>query len=252
MGDAGGTTSRLTIPRFFVNPSAVTAEAIRFTPDQAHQIRRVLRLRTGEPIVVCDGTGGEIVAALQLEGKSASARPLERRPGRHRPHRAVWLYPSALRGDRFSWLLQKTTEVGVVGITPLIYHYTQPADYAARQDRYRAIVREAAEQCERSTLPDLAVPTSFADALTHCDAEHETCLLLDERETERSFNTSLDQASATVRLFVGPEGGLTDAERSSAHRHGVLSASLGPAILRSETAGLVAVVLALSAAGDLG
>ncbi|MGH2391183.1 MAG: RsmE family RNA methyltransferase [Chloroflexota bacterium] len=252
MGDAGGEATRLTVPRFFVNRSAVTAESIRFEPDQAHQIRRVLRLRMGDRVVVCDGSGDEIIAVLQVEGKYVWARPLERRPGRGRPYRTVRLYQSALRGDRFAWLLQKATEVGVAGIVPLRYHFTQQADYGARHGRYLAILREAAEQCERSILPDLATPMLFADALLQCKPERETCLLLDEQETEQSFNLALRGSAGTVRLFVGPEGGITDDERTLAHRRGLSSVSLGRSILRSETAGLVAVVLALGAAGDLG
>jgi 16S rRNA (uracil1498-N3)-methyltransferase len=235
-----------------VSPSAVTAERITFEAEQSHQIRRVLRMRVGDLVIVCDGSGDQVIAEIRLDGKDAWAMPLERKPGRARPRRSVWLYPSALRGDRFTWLLQKVTEIGVAGVVPVLYTHTQPADYSARHDRHAAIMREAAEQSERATLPDLALPTEFAAALSHCDPERETCLLLDENERIRSLNASLGRVGTVVRLFVGPEGGLTDRERESALSAGLTQVSLGSAIMRSETAGIIAVVLALSASGDLG
>ncbi len=209
-------------------------------------------MRSGDQVIVCDGTGDEVIAEIRYEGKDAWAVPMERRPGKVHPRRSVWLYPSALRGDRFTWLLQKVTEIGVSGVVPVLYAHTQPADYSARHDRRAAIMREAAEQSERATLPDLALPTPFAAALSQCDPAREICLLLDETEHTCSLNTILGRAGTVVRLFVGPEGGLTDLERESAVSAGLIRTSLGSPILRSETAGIVGVALALAASGDLG
>jgi 16S rRNA (uracil1498-N3)-methyltransferase len=169
-----------------------------------------------------------------------------------RPRRSVWLYPSALRGDRFAWLLQKVTEIGVAGVVPVLYRHTQPADYAARHARHAAIMREAAEQSERTILPELAPPTALAEALSQCDPAREICLLLDEKEHTCSLAADVGRIGPVVRLFVGPEGGLADHERELAVLRGLRPVSLGSAIMRSETAGIVGVALALSASGDLG
>jgi len=252
MGDLSGAAPRLAAPRFFVDPVAVTAERVSLTAEQQHQIRRVLRLRAGDPIVACDGSGDEIVAALAMAGHEVWAVPVERRPGRAAPSRSVWLYQSALRGDRFSWLLQKGTEVGVAGFVPVLFQRTQGADYLGRATRYQAIVREAAEQCERATLPEVRDAQSFSVAVSACDPRRELCLLLDERERERSLRAALAPAISVVRLYIGPEGGLTEEERRVAQAHGLSSVSLGGAILRSETAGLAAAILALGASEDLG
>src|ERR1035437_8938855 len=120
MGERGSEAAGLTVPRFFVSPTAIAAGRIGFEPEQAHQIRRVLRMRSGDQVIVCDGTGDEVIAMVRVEGKEAWAEPIQRRPGRARPRRSVWLYASALRGDRFAWLLQKVTEVGVAGVVPVI------------------------------------------------------------------------------------------------------------------------------------
>ncbi|HVC81596.1 MAG TPA: 16S rRNA (uracil(1498)-N(3))-methyltransferase [Chloroflexota bacterium] len=252
MGDPGGAAPRLAAPRFFVAPAAVAAEHVSLTEEQQHQIRRVLRLRPGDPIIACDGSGDEIVATLTMAGRDVWAVPVERRQGRAIPSRSVWLYQSALRGDRFTWLLQKGTEVGVAGFVPVLFQRTQSADYAGRALRYQAIAREAAEQSERATLPHVWDVQPFSAAVSSCNPARELCLLLDERERHRSLRAALAPAISVVRLFIGPEGGLTEQERQLAQLQGLLPVSLGSAILRSETAGLAAAILALGASEDLG
>ncbi len=252
MGDLGGTAPRLAAHRFFVAPAAVSVERISLSPEQQHQIRRVLRLRAGDPIVACDGSGDEITATLAMEGHEVWAVPQKRRPGRAVPGRQVWLYQSALRGDRFAWLLQKGTEVGVAGFVPVLFQRTQGADYLGRAARYQAITREAAEQSERATLPEVVDAQLFSVAIAGCNPARELCLLLDERERERSLRDAVTPPGSVVRLFIGPEGGLTEEERQLGQRHGLVPVSLGGPILRSETAGLAAAILALGASGDLG
>ena len=261
MGDARGQAGHHAFKRFFVAPAAVDGTTARFTAAQLHQLRRVLRLSTGDLVLVCDGSGWEYVVALGSETSSEGV-VVEARAGRAEPMCRVHLFQSGLRGDHFSWLLQKATEVGVATFTPVLFSRTQPADYGGRLDRYRAIVQEAAEQCERSSLPTVEVPLPFDRALERVPPDgSELSLLLDEREDRASLRSVLHgwfQVDAnrgrgcTVSVFVGPEGGLTQAERSAAVESGITPVGLGRRILRSETAGLVAATLVLAAAGDLG
>lgn len=230
----------------------VSADRIAFDPGQQHQMRRVLRLRAGDTVVVCDGSGDELITRLLLDGREVSGTLLERRPGRPRPRRAIWLYSSVLRGDRFTWLLQKGTELGVAGFVPVLYQHSQHADYEGKLPRYQTVVREAAEQSERTTLPHIEAPTPFSVAVRTCDPAREICVLLDERERVRPLREVVAGARSLVRLFIGPEGGLTDEERRLAAAQGMIAAGMGAAILRSETAGLAAAVLALATSGNLG
>ncbi|HWE62781.1 MAG TPA: RsmE family RNA methyltransferase [Chloroflexota bacterium] len=253
MGDAGDAIERAGLHRFFVEPSALDEARVIFTTAQQQQLRRVLRLRAGDRVVVCPGDGTEAIVTLHLEGPLVWGEPRGRAAGRAEPARDVWLYQSALRGERFTWLLQKGTEIGVRGFVPVLFQHTQTANYAARADHYRAVIREAAEQCERTRLPDLLPAQPFAAALAqsaaHADA---TRLLLDERESTNSLRAAVTQAGAPICLFVGPEGGLHEEERALAHAAGMQPVSLGRRILRSETAGLIGAALALAASGDLG
>jgi 16S rRNA (uracil1498-N3)-methyltransferase len=226
---------------------------VAFTPAQQQQIRRVLRLRPGDQVIVCPGDGSEIMVALRSDGAQVWGEPFEQHPGLPEPACAVWLYQSALRGDRFTWLLQKGTEIGVRGFVPVVFRHTQPADYDARADHFRAVIREAAEQCRRTRLPTLLPAQSYAEALGHARASCEaTCLLLDEQETSVTLHAALPQAPSTVCLFIGPEGGLHGDERAQALAAGVRPVSLGRRVLRSETAGLIGAAITLAASGDLG
>lgn len=253
MGDAGAAPDRAGLHRFFVDPSALTTGRIVFDAAQQQQLRRVLRLRDGDRVVVCPGDGTERVTVLRVAGTTVWGEPGDSYPGLGEPARDVWLYQSALRGDRFTWLLQKGTEIGVHGFVPVLFRYTQPADYRTRLERYGAVVREAAEQSGRARLPAILPAQPFAEALAASGTSPGALrLLLDERETELSLRSALSADHATVCLFVGPEGGLGDDERALAHAHGVQSVGLGRRILRSETAGLIGAALALAASGDLG
>ncbi|MDB5077649.1 MAG: ribosomal methyltransferase RsmE [Chloroflexi bacterium] len=163
------------------------------------------------------------------------------------------LYQSALRGDRFTWLLQKGTEIGISAFTPVLFERTQHADYSGRLERYRSVVQEAAEQCERCRLP-IVEPVSQFSTITQAGGDHRDGqrLLLDERERSKSLRDVLKPDNSNVDIFVGPEGGLTEGERSEAIAAGLTPVTLGSRVLRSETAGLVAATLVLGSHGDLG
>jgi 16S rRNA (uracil1498-N3)-methyltransferase len=119
-------------------------------------------------------------------------------------------------------------------------------------DRYQAVVREAAEQCGSAVLPEVAEPRSFLSLLPTTITPNSLWLLLDEQEKRHGLGASVAGTFANVHLFVGPEGGLTEAEREAARAHGVTSVSLGRRIFRAETAALLAAALTLAASGDLG
>jgi 16S rRNA (uracil1498-N3)-methyltransferase len=212
----------------------------------------VLRLRDGDTILVLDGSGDLWVAALRTSGAEVRAVPLERRRDPAIPRRRLWLYASALRGDRFVWLLQKGTEIGVTGFVPTRFARTLQADYNARLDRYQTIVREAAEQARSAWLPEVSAPRGFHSLLPGAIDAGSSWLLLDEQEESQSLRAQVSDPYETIHLFVGPEGGLTDDERAAARAHGLVSVSLGRRILRVETAALIAATIALAASGDLG
>jgi 16S rRNA (uracil1498-N3)-methyltransferase len=233
----------VTIHRFFV-PGALDGGVVALPERIAHQATAVLRLRPGDPVVLFDGRGGEWSAELRAAGRDVSARLLERRFPAREPALRIALGQAVLKADRFEWVLQKGTELGVAAFQPLLTRRTVPGG-GGRLERWRRIVVEAAEQCGRCVVPDVAEPARFEDVLSR----PAPTVLLWENEQRQSFPAALAAARAqaaggeTVRLLVGPEGGFDPDEARAALDAGAFPGSLGPRILRSETAALAAASL---------
>ncbi|HEV7666861.1 MAG TPA: RsmE family RNA methyltransferase, partial [Chloroflexota bacterium] len=159
--------------------------------------------------------------------------------------------------DKFEQVLQKLTEVGVAAVVPVLTARSvvrEPPD-ERRQTRWRAILREAAEQSGRGTIPQLTAAVPFADAIAQATAEGVT-LVGYEQERQQTLRTALTavrpaQRARTVGIFVGPEGGYTPDEAAVAQRAGAHLITLGPRILRTETASPILAALVLYELGDL-
>lgn len=239
-------------PRFYVTgPLGDGGGEIALPPGAARQVTTVLRLRPGDAIRLFDGTGREWPATLAQAGRGeAVARLGEPGVPAREPARRVTLCVALLKGEKMEWVLQKGTELGVDAFQPLV---TQRVEGGAgesrtvsesRQTRWERIIVEAAEQSGRLTVPALKPPVRLAEALR--TPEPKAFCWEDERES--MLPAALDWRAATrARLFVGPEGGFTPEEVALARAAGARVASLGPLILRAETAAIVAATLALLA-----
>jgi len=235
--------------RFFLPPDAFHGEQVVFPPDIARQIRSVLRLHPGEEVLALDGRGAAFrVELTHVARGKAGGRILERMLATGEPAGELILCQAISKGERFEWVLQKGTELGVTTFQPIITRRTlrkQPG--AGRWERWRRIIREAAEQSGRGKLPRLLTPVSFADALANASGLG----LLPTVFAQQSVGTALADASWPVTLFVGPEGGFAPEEVTQARAAGVLPVTLGPRTLRTETAAIVLVTLTLAALGEL-
>jgi 16S rRNA (uracil1498-N3)-methyltransferase len=233
----------VTIHRFFV-PGSLAGGVVALPERVAHQATAVLRLRPGDPVVLFDGRGGEWAAELRSAGRDVSARLLEQRFPLREPAQRITLGQAMLKADRFEWVLQKGTELGVAAFQPLLTRRTVPGG-GGRRERWRRIVIEAAEQCGRCVVPEVAEPAPLEDVL----ARPAPTVLLWENEQRQGFPAALAAARAraaggeAVRLLVGPEGGFHPDEAHAALEAGAFPGSLGPRILRSETAALAAASL---------
>jgi len=276
--------------RFFVSPSAIRGNQVTLSGPVAHQIARVLRLRAGRQIVVLDDSGWEHTVELQsVNPEQILGRMVQREEAAGEPHTQITLYQAVLKGERFEWVLQKGTELGIAAFVPLLCARNvvrEPAAVQKREKRWRTIIREAAEQSRRGRLPKLEQPLPFAAACRQVQAQAGPGLLAWEGEPaagpgllawEGEPAASLKQtlradishdrpASANVQvpdrsgrlgfssiqLLVGPEGGFTPEEVALARAHSIRPITLGRRILRAETAGIVAAAAVLYESGDLG
>lgn len=217
----------------------------------AHQIRDVLHLTLHEQLVLLDNSGDEFVCALTNSSRSlVEVEVLERRKGKSESPVQIILCQGLLKSAaRFEWLLEKGTELGVAAFAPMVCHRSTSGLEDAgstKIQRWQRIIQEAAEQCERARLPELLPIRPLAHILNDLPPHALAVMAWEEaqgpslREALQSMNQALS-VPITVMLFTGSEGGLTSEEVALAQGRGVQIVTLGPRILRAETAALAAI-----------
>lgn len=234
-------------PRLFVAPPLAAGARVVLEGPQAHYLSRVMRVAPGDAVVLCDDVTGEWAARVEVSGK----RDVELEVvGRLRPREAVpdfWLVPALLKKDRFDWVLEKATELGVGEIHPLVTRRCV-AD-KLNLERARALTAEAAEQCARTALPVLNEPVKL-DALLRQWPAARALFFADELGGEPAL-AAFAAHTGPAALVIGPEGGFDQAERAAIRALPQARAvTLGPRILRGETAAVAATALWMGAAGD--
>jgi 16S rRNA (uracil1498-N3)-methyltransferase len=243
--------------RFFIDPHQIAGPNVRFDDDQAHQMRRVLRLRPGDRVLALDGRGRQHEVALEeVTNARVTGKVKATTEAAGEPAARLTLFQSLLRREKFEWVLQKGTEIGVTRFTPVITRRSLVRDAddvtPEKMERWRRITKEAAEQSERGRLPELGAPITFEAALGQAK-DYTKAIFLWERAGHGGLTNALAglPPAPAVALFIGPEGGYEDAEVEQARAAGAAVVSLGPRILRTETAAIVAATLALGALGEM-
>jgi len=234
------------VPRIYAPPVHEGQDTVELAEDTVRYLRNVLRLGRGDGILLFDGSGWEYRGVIErLEGREGTARIVARERVPLAIPVRITLAQALPKGDKMEFIVQKATELGVARIVPFRSARTIPRrteDRAARRlGRWRRIAAEAAEQCGRTDVPEIAEPLPFREALAQAGPEA-VKILFWESETERSVREILkgDAARSAKEFFlvVGPEGGVTGEETEQARQAGFLTASLGRLVLRVETAAL--------------
>ncbi len=233
-------------PRLFVGEELTEGARVALAGNQAHYLTRVMRAAPGDVVVLCDDMTGEwATRVIDLDKRTVMLETVERLRARE----AVpdfWLCPALLKKDRFDLVLEKATELGIAAIRPVVTRRCVADKLNA--GRARAIVVEAAEQCARTALPSIAAPVSL-DALLRDWPAGRTLFFADEQGGEPAATAFVGVVSAA--LVTGPEGGFDETERAAIRAHPAARAiSLGPRILRGETAAIAAAALWMGIAGD--
>lgn len=230
--------------------------ALVLNGDQAHQIHDVLRLKPGEILVALDGTGAEYQVELTIVGsKTIRGRVLERDDTKGEPRTELVLYQSLLKADKFEWILQKGTEIGIAEFVPVITQRSVVESVSrAKRARWERIISEAAEQSGRGKIPLLDPVQEYKDVVQDAEKRRGIALIPWEEERVGDLTSVLAGASAgsPISLFIGPEGGFDAVEIDFAVSRGIHPVTLGPRILRAETASLVAATMIFFTRGDLG
>jgi len=236
--------------RIFVREPAVANGKLVLDHATKKRLVRVMRLQPGDEIEVMTSgkrwkcrleavTAGSAVAEI-LEEQSAAP-----------PGFRITLAQAIPKGDRFEWLIEKATEIGVHEIVPLITERTiaRPAGTEAKLQRWNKIAEQAAGQCENPFPPVIHAPASLAAFLKTAAADLN--LLFHEDAPAEPLTALLDRNARSTNIVVGPEGGWTETESQSMEAAGYRRILLGPRVMRSETAGLVAAAILQYELGDL-
>jgi 16S rRNA (uracil1498-N3)-methyltransferase len=214
--------------------------------ETARQIQTVLRLRPGDEITVLDNSGWEWQVRLTgLDKKEVWGEIISRQAAQGEPGLQLALYQGTLKGQKFEWVLQKGTELGISRFVPLLCQRSvigKADDVAGKGTRWERIIQEAAEQSRRGRLPRLEQPLPLAAALQAAASPGGPAPLLVmpwEEATGLTLKSVLAEVKpAAVGVFIGPEGGFTPTEANLAREAGVRLVTLGWRILRAETAAL--------------
>ena len=242
----------LTLARFHV-PAAAPGARVVLPEHSAHHARDVLRLRAGAVVRVFDGRGNEYEALLETVARAGvSGRVTGTAPPRPESPLRVTLALSPLKGDRMELAIQKATELGVAEVRPVVTARTdaaaRPALQGARQDRWDKVASGAAEQCGRATVPVVA-PTVMLAAFLAAAPDGARVVLLERDEGQPALAEIARPEALTI--LVGPAGGWEPAEIERLGDAGFAPVSLGPRILRAETAAIAALTAAQVLWGDL-
>ena len=238
-------------PRLFVQSALSQGEEIALSGNQAHYLARVMRVAAGDAVILCDDVTGEWASSVTAVSKREVVVRCEHLL---RPREAVpdfRLYAALLKKPAFDLVLEKATEIGVAEIRPMLTRRCV-AD-RLNLDRATTIVTEAAEQCARTALPRIAEPETL-DAILRVWPEDRLLYFADEQGGEPAaacFAAGARQGPQPAALLIGPEGGFDDAERAAIRAVPQARAiTLGPRILRGETAAVAAMAVWMAVAGD--
>ena len=243
--------------RFLIDPSDIQDGRVHFAEEISLQMKKVLRLRSGNEVVVFDGGGVDYQVRLEVvETKASLGTVLSANDSHNEPGIFITLYQALIRSERYEYALQKGVETGISRFVPFTSERTEVSNPShSRMDRWRRIIKEAAEQSGRSVVPQLSDPILFSNMIKNLNS---VVLIPWEEEKNQSIRQILSKLRQDpgldvtyIDLIIGPVGGFTSQEVLDAADYGATSVSLGKRILRSETAGIVATVAVLYEFDDM-
>ncbi len=231
-------------PRFFISSDQISSTNVVVTGDDVRHMVTVLRMKTGDELLLCDGEGTEYLARISGLSRTEVKAEVVSRKKRGTASLRVTLCQGLPKSDKMDFIVQKATELGVAAVVPLITERTivKIKDEAKRTARWRKIAKEAAMQSSRADIPQVAPVAAFKDFLQTLNPEPRTLLLLPWEEGTMPVKNVLRENPdiKNIIILIGPEGGFSKDEAALAKDKGFHLVSLGSNILRTETAALAA------------
>lgn len=235
--------------RLFIANDLSADTLIILDKDQSHYLANVMRVKAGEDVALFNGRDGEWLGRLDKVAKASVTIQVQSQSRRQTPEPDLWLLAAPIKKDRIDLVAEKATELGISALWPVFTHRTVMS--RVNTDRLAANMVEAAEQCERLSVPEMREPTDLAKALAGWDAAR-PLVFLDESGGGAPITQALNNLQpGPLAVLTGPEGGFDDAERALLARLPfAVPVSLGPRILRAETAAIAALSVVQALLGD--
>lgn len=228
----------MTIARFYLKDIAPPWGRVTLEKEEHHYASRVLRLRTGQEVMLLDGRGTVCRASVvAIDPQHTFVEIKEsRREEEERPR--LLLYQALLKDAGMGEVLRRNVELGIARVLPFVSHRSLAAFDERRQERWNRIAREASRVAGRAYLPHVEKPLSWEDLLSSL-SRREKVLYADEKGGERPSGALAAAVPEEIAMVIGPEGGFTDGERAALREAGAVPVTLGPYNLRAESAGAV-------------
>lgn len=244
--------------KFFVPKENISEDTVLITGDDVKHIGKVLRLRVSDEINVSDGCGTEYICSINnIDKKEVECSITSKFINETESNIKITLFQGLPKAQKMDLIVQKGVEIGIseikTVITDRVVVKTEARDLSNKIERWNKISNEAAKQSGRGTIINVAEPISFKEAIDLV-SDFDLALIPYENEEGIGLKKTLDGKTniKSVAIFIGPEGGFSDEEIAIARENGIHSVTLGPRILRTETAGLVASTMVLYEIGDMG
>ncbi len=235
--------------RFFVKKDDIRDNSALITGEDLKHISKVLRMAPGDKVMLCDGEGYQYLAEISeitkdcvrleiLNGERCAAEPSRR----------ITLYQGLPKGDKMELIVQKCVELGISEIVPVAAERSivkiKPGEFGGKRTRYQRVAYEAAKQCGRGRIPEVADLTTFKVADM---TRHDLIIIAYEDEKGTTLKSLLraNMQAGDIAIVIGPEGGLESSEVELLIQKGGKAVTLGPRILRTETAGMAALAMIL-------
>lgn len=232
--------------RLFVEAGLAPGQTIALSDAAAHYLTRVLRVQAGDAVLLFNGRDGEALATVAAADKRSVSLSVDRQVRPQPPTQPVWLLPAVVKRPGFETILRQATELGVSDIQPVLTRHGEPD--RVNLDRAETIVREAAEQSERLTVPRLHPPRALTALLADWPADRPLLACL---ETGSAAPIATVDPGAIPTLLLGPEGGFAPDEVDALHALStVVPVSLGPRILKADTAAAAALAVVQASQAD--
>lgn len=243
--------------RFYIPEEIGNKEVIKVRDAKLmHQWRDVFRYTTGAQVILFDGSGSEFWGIIErinpdfsevriLDVKKEEVKGKKAKDKANKDELEVWIAASMIKNDNFDWILQKTTELGVAGVLPVIAERTIKKNL--NMERSRRIVQEAAEQSGRLDVPEVEEPQSLIQVLEYFEEKFEGKVIVCQGgEESKPFSKKILPSKGAVLFVIGPEGGWSPKELDFFAKKKYAKVSVGKNVLRAETAAIAIVALALN------